>query len=810
MASVDYTKFAYSDVLSDLKKLAAGAESYYSSNGDEMDSSNKQALDFFRSSTGYIVASMLAHTCDVNNHYIKKAFMETFGETSSNRKAKLIYARDHGYSIKRPLPAEMTYEPVISGTVKQISDPNHMTITIPAKTVFAINGVSLVSKYTCSWNLDAAGRQTIADGYQGKNVLMEGAIISRTFYSDGSTFLRYTIEDTGFSDLFGDRDPISSFISTNDTESMSASADGRITTLSVAGKVWNIDRRTMATNNKNTCLVRTDNNDYVELMFGDGTIANTPSGVVSVSYMTTNGANGNLSNIADLEITVSDSDAVKTNGWNIIGKTNITFIANSDLTNGTDTQSDNSIIYSAQSSFASFDRNVSLTDHQAYMSGLAPSIQYSDVYGEEQIVKWAAAAAGNLSGTVPQEVVKQIQNEGIQDSLRYANCMIFVALKNLYKSSGSGYTITQPDEYRLTGYSDKHITSQFFNEFIKVPPSYNNPPYSGEVGILKDGLTSRGMVTASYLYSMPKVHKYNLNYSINVESSYNMDTISQSTTNAIYRYLIDNTSFCTPVRRSDIIAAIMSISGVNNCIIRSLAPSATTSAGMAPIYTGSLSIKTGTTSASFLNGNDYIDESSNSGYSVSTYIDLCAATHAAYMNIQSINGLHGTDLLASANSMSAVIPNLPSAASSSTSILTTSQAIYYNSAITYSAYTGDGITPSIPSLSTIYDEYVVTKVVKNMFNTMVAPFICASDVSGYAPKSIYDMYNKTEGSTTDQITNLNLIYTVYAAFINWAAAFRIDTNYYTAAGIIDEYGDLSNFKGSHEIIQVAVNNPGTY
>ena len=37
MASVDYTKFTYDDVLGDLKTLASGAEQYYSPNGDEID-----------------------------------------------------------------------------------------------------------------------------------------------------------------------------------------------------------------------------------------------------------------------------------------------------------------------------------------------------------------------------------------------------------------------------------------------------------------------------------------------------------------------------------------------------------------------------------------------------------------------------------------------------------------------------------------------------------------------------------------------------------------------------------------------------
>jgi len=812
MASVDYTKFTYDDVLGDLKTLASGAEQYYSPNGDEIDAANKQALDFFRSSTGYIVASMLAHTCDVNNYYIKKAFMETFGETSSSRKAKLIYARDHGYSIKRPMPAEMTYEPIVTGTIKYVS--GSMTITVPAKTAFTINGVSLIAKYTCKWNMDESGRITIADGFQGKNVLMEGAIVTRTFYGDGSTFLRYTIEDTGFSDLFGDRDPNGTFISEQQSDgALSVDNDGRVTTISVNGTVWNIDRRTMATSNKNTCLVRTDNNDYIELRFGDGTISNTPSGTILVSYLTTNGSDGNVANITDLEITVSNVNAPQTGNWFVDGKTILKFIADSDLTNGTDAQSDNSIIYSAQSSFSSFDRNVSLSDHQAYMSGLAPSIQYSDVYGEEQIVKWASNAANAANRIRPGNIYTQMANEGIQDSFRYANCMMFVALKNLYKVSGNSYTITSPNEYRLTGYSDKHITSQFYNEFISAPLSYNNIPYSGEVGILRDGLSSRGMVTTSYLYSMPKVHKYTLDYSISVESSYSIAAIEQSTNNAIYNYLIDDTAFCTPVRRSDIIAAIMSVKGVNNCIIKSISPSSICSIPL-PIYVNKGSIRTGSAQAGMFNDN-YINESLNNGYSVSMYMDLCSKVAVAYRNVIGTieRDVVGTDLYANVSSMSAYTANLPGSSSDSPA-LNPSQASYYNSLITYSAYTGDG-TSNVPStldeMSNIYDEYIVSKVVKSMFNTMVAPFISPDGGNGYAPRSIYDLYNGTKnGTTSDRNTSLGYILDVYAQFINWAAAFRIDTNYYTANGVVDTYGDLSNFKGSHEIIQIDIKTPGIY
>lgn len=588
--------------------------------------------DASESSYGRLMIDLFAGTSDLMGYYAESSFMNAFMEPASNSTPSIYAnARMLGYSVRRPVPAKAGIGIAATKTGKFAS----IRVRIPKGTEFTLGGLVLTAmddmEFYYNRNNDPSntGLMTLVSG---KAVLAEGQFKTETLVSTGKQNQIHIINDTTFSDYFGDNDPnfdddgnvahrAAAFTSvTSDATIM----DNVNPSVVVNDKLyWRVSRRGLIDPAKENILndidafangqdnytdnytveITTANDGNVQLRFGDGLKAAIPYGLINVTYFSTLGEQGNLLDVAGSVLATSDTKIVITQGDGTesdITLDDLNIALTTDIRSGLDIQSLESIKSDAPYIFNSLDKLVNRMSYKIFLR------RYADV-------KYATAFGEDILNT-------KLENGGID--VKFMNQIRFSVLKSLYRKKDNNYYPTTANEYFLDGFkinglmytwqydygdlakqgldqghvaiaeranramakagiSDNDrmaIMAEIMPDFpldyqvysAKLTPLDFVEPGS-ELYSVMTALNQRGMITVGggyHNYVYPSVHEMQCHLDVTLFRGNNFTDVKERIQNVIYKYLSDNMEFATPVYRSRIEALVHGLTEVEGVDVR--------------------------------------------------------------------------------------------------------------------------------------------------------------------------------------------------------------------------------------------------
>ena len=417
--------------------------------------------DASESSYGRLMTDLFSGTADLMGYYAESGFMNAFMEPSSTSTPSIYAnARMLGYSIRRPVPAKAGIGIAATKTGKY----NSIRVRIPKGTEFTIGGLTLTAmddmEFYYNRNTDPSntGLMTLVSG---KAVVAEGQFKTETLVSTGKQNQIHVVNDTTFSDYFGDNDPnfdddgnvahrAAAFTTVTSDATLMDNVDPSVV---VNDKLyWRVSRRGLIDPAKENVLndiekfvagqdnytdnytveITTANDGNVQLKFGDGLNSAIPYGLINVTYFSTLGEGGNLLDVAGTVLATSDSKIVITQGDGTesdITLEDLNIALTTDIRSGLDIQSIESIKADAPYIFNSLDKLVNRMSYKIFLR------RYADV-------KYATAFGEDILNT-------KLQNGSID--VKFMNQIRFSVLKSLYRKKDKNYYPTTSNEYFLDG-----------------------------------------------------------------------------------------------------------------------------------------------------------------------------------------------------------------------------------------------------------------------------------------------------------------------------------------------------------------------
>lgn len=435
-----YSKLTFSQANDDLKQIVV------SKGGSLADVGSASYVGVFR--------EMLSAHSDVLGYWLESSFNNSWLESASSNEAVYVGARSLGYSIRRAVPAKAGF----NVKLKRTGSNSTVKIVVPKGTVFNVAGnvMTAIDDVEFSYDRNDPDYESgLMKLISGRAVLAEGTFKSYKFFSNGSKFQEFLLLDTSASNWFGDNDP--NYI---ESDKMSDRINRFTSVTTDSGLVdnftpvigheeqifWRIDRRglidpdakktindleTFTSDGNSTlnysCLITTANDGRIKLEFGDGIIAAIPYGEITLNYFSTKGVAGTATNVAGSKMSTSARDIliVQDNGMESdLTLDDITFALTTDIVNGLDIESVESIKANASSVFNSLDSLGNRTSYNRYLRSVS-DVRYSIAYGEDILSRYST---------------------GIAD-IKYSNIVRFSILKDLYRERDGKYYVTDPSEY---------------------------------------------------------------------------------------------------------------------------------------------------------------------------------------------------------------------------------------------------------------------------------------------------------------------------------------------------------------------------
>ena len=582
-----YSNTTYLNILGDLEKILKEQQG--------------PLADTSPGSYGRTLMEMFAASGDLWNYWINRAFEDSNLDTAKKEEAAYIGARSLGYSVRRPTPS------LASFGIRVLRTGRRRTINVEIKkgTTFTAGDVNLIAsdnvKFTITpdrANPNEDGVMSVikkSDGF-GRNVLIEGELKKKTFFSNDSSFQEFIIDDASFSDWFGDRDPnykepderrYRDNRFTTVTTDIGLAEDDGASQISTHGEklYWRISRRGFNDPNLNvrqnelelfeskktsltnfTCLMTTANDGNVKLEFHDGLSAAIPKGIIEVTYLSTSGAEGRRNNVFDTPLQISNEANVlitdERGRESDITIQDLDIRLLSDVQGGLGIESIQSIKKNASSVYSTFD---TLSTHNSYVTFLKTrfGLKYARAVGEDEINKF----------------------KDLRSNIKYVNVVRYTGLKDLYEEVNGNIFLVDERDYQVSGFKVPGLTYLWEFDYEKYTNDRNStlsnvntsifrthidPKYyiktGSELQLIHNTLDTRGLLTVEHAYIPPFVHHFDAKISLILREGASFTDIKEQIIQEIYSYLKDFTDFSKPIYKSKITKIIEDfpeVSGTN-------------------------------------------------------------------------------------------------------------------------------------------------------------------------------------------------------------------------------------------------------
>jgi len=560
--------------------------------------------NFSESAIAQTILEIFAGVGDLTNYYIERRAEETYLDTARLKSSIISLTKSIGYVPSRPIPAVANVKIILKGplpsglvagmTIQFFRDDVNLSFNgqnfIFKKTyVYTITqsdiDLGVNSKFSKTIEYSVNDRNSVEINSSG-NIPVSAATPIQSIQGQrqvfvltgdsleakpGQKFQAYNISDNLFSNMYGEED------FSYDYETDSFELDVGLTKVGIGStsadalsgsNLYEIARRSIITTRTvldttqtgtvaNVCLVESNPDQTIRLSFGDGNFSTiglkSTSDSIFVQYIQTNGAQANKIGVSDQKM--SSNNSFYANG-NIDVTSNIEFRLNSNITQGADFESIQSMKQNAPGIFASLDR---LTTKQDYLSYLRSVTSPIDV---KNALAWGEQEEAAIRKTM---AVKSL-----------FNVVLYCVVGSLYDFVPTDYTVRQisatgvpapvtlyDNYYFGAGYDYYDLNSDPLNA-IGTQESLSP---DNAITVMDTKLNRKGQMTTRAFSLQPIIQYFNLTGKVYVNKLYSLDSARRKINNALYKYFDVNADFNVEIYKSSIAAIIESYPEVNFCDI---------------------------------------------------------------------------------------------------------------------------------------------------------------------------------------------------------------------------------------------------
>jgi hypothetical protein len=595
--NLSYSKLTYSDILNQIKTRL---------------NADPQFQTFKESSAATMVLELFSGMTDMINYYIERRAEESYLETAKLRSSVIQLSKQLGYVIKRPIPASTTISMTLNGSSTEwagVVAGESISIPIYSSFTYGSNKFIIKNSYTYTFTADDISNLAV-DGYT--KTIQYGLLNNETNYnlykdeelvdeddlitidliqaekkyefiseSDnnqiGKKFQAYNISDSTFSNLYGSSDysvQLTRVAISNDSENVFETGIPE----DVSDIEYEIDRRSLLqtgqdfisviSDPKKVCLMRTNIDETIDIVFGDGMYAEIGASEsarnISIQYISTLGSKANEIGIVGNKITYNSTLETNQNSVNVTALVN--FKLTSNIIGGADTEDTESIRLNAPGIYYSLDRCVTNADYIAFLKSLTSPI----------IVKNAIAWGEQEEGG-DKEPIEKLFNVALfscfGEIYKYNSVNDEWTAKDSDTSESGEMSDSVLDDIDIFGTSTP-ISALAPHHYFKVLTCSNSPGNArrleqehlskptSKLGSVYTDLKYRSQMTVSNLYVSPIIQEYSLVGTIFVNKMLDVTETTRKIKNDVYSYLNENADYNVPVYLSNLIEVIENKSGI--------------------------------------------------------------------------------------------------------------------------------------------------------------------------------------------------------------------------------------------------------
>jgi len=387
----------------------------------------------------------------------------------------------------------------------------------------------------------------------------------------GDPYQSYDINDLSFSNWYGKNDPFAYDgktynkltgytkvgIGTSETEALD---DDHLFDIELSSILLNDNILYNNTVNNKVCLIESNQDKSVRLSFGDGTSSvnglNSSNETIFIKYISCKGAEVNEIGSSGNTIKYENKFYATMNG-NIIDVTdNISFKLTSDISNGEDFESLDSIKLNAPAHYASLNRLVTNPDYQSFLKGLSTPIAVKNAicWGEEEVQDASGELQKYMQNIIAYVITGSFYNT---DTASYSPINVYDDSSNVATIYGSDFTNHIADYlYMLMNFSDFAANQENASSLES---------WVQNAILLRTSMDQKSFMNVKEYSLPPIVHYFDLVGKVKVNKLTNLATIKKDIENKIYDWLNLNCDFNTDINLSDFNKKFLNDSRVISC-----------------------------------------------------------------------------------------------------------------------------------------------------------------------------------------------------------------------------------------------------
>ena len=311
---------------------------------------NSTFTDFdFEGSNFSVLIDTLAYNTYITAFNSNMVVNESFLDSSTLRENVVSLARNIGYVPRSKTSAKAN----VSFSINTSTTSNQIILKAGLVCVGAVDN----TQYTFSVPSDISANVINGVATFDSIDVFQGTYLTKEFVVDNSQDQRFILSNPGI-----------------DTSTI---------VITVGSKEYKqVDNIVTVNKDSEIYLIQEVSDERYELLFGDGIIGKKleTDAVIKVSYITTDGQNGNGPALFSYAGTTTDSNGLITNPTN-----SVTVTTNASSTGGGDIEQIDSIKYFAPRVYASQYRAVTARDYEAIIQKIFPSTESVSVVGGEEL-----------------------------------------------------------------------------------------------------------------------------------------------------------------------------------------------------------------------------------------------------------------------------------------------------------------------------------------------------------------------------------------------------------------------------------------
>ena len=606
--NLGYTNLTYNDIESKLLDVLV---------------KNEKTKNFMQSSLAKVILDNFVASCDLTNYYIERTAEESFLETAKHLSSVILGAQQIGYVPRRPTGAKVNIQVSISDPDRSLQVGDRLLID-QIRNTMTLNGKSFIFPKSYYYDItqqdyDAfrLGQSIVinySDDQEGQNTTpgpenlyaVQGESKLIRLYPGtqaGQPWQQYKIDHPEFSNYYGTEDIAQgNWVIDNDDNGKFVGSARSLTRVAVVkdddddgtydGDIflefvnnnidnieYHINRRSLFVDdfvadlinndvvNIPACLIKTNKDTTVDLLFGDGQNIKAGPDVgehVVVKYLSTDGASANETGVKGKDCQVNGTFNFVTNrgqqSETRVFTGTISVKATSNIYGGADLEDIQSIRYNAPKVFAALDRLVTKSDYEAYLRSLTSPIKvnYAQAWGEAE----------------------ECRRRGVTSVKDFCNKVLFTVIGSPYYKEGGNWEAVNvmndsyvsntddgsADIVFVEGSDANYRTSAYFDYFVndgKTNSTEGSYSYA-KVQELNKTVDSKSQLTVLNSYIPPYVHGFTIKGKITLNDFAELGTAQRKIQNEIYSYLNSTSVVNTPIYVSDITNIIENITEVKN------------------------------------------------------------------------------------------------------------------------------------------------------------------------------------------------------------------------------------------------------